>query len=52
MTRNPITVAPQIFAAEALDLLQSRKISVLFVVEDRKPTGILHTLDLLRIGVA
>ena len=52
MTRNPVTVAPQIFAAEALDLLQNRKISVLFVVEDRKPTGILHTLDLLRIGVA
>lgn len=52
MTRNPITVAPHIFAAEALDLLQNRKISVLFVVEDRKPTGILHTLDLLRIGVA
>ncbi len=52
MTRNPVTVAPQIFAAEALDLLQNRKISVLFVVENRKPTGILHTLDLLRIGVA
>ena len=52
MTRNPVTVAPQIFAAEALDLLQNRKISVLFVVEDGKPIGILHTLDLLRIGVA
>ncbi|MCM5559974.1 SIS domain-containing protein [Pleomorphomonas sp. JP5] len=52
MTRNPVTVAPQIFAAEALDLLQNRKISVLFVVKNRKPTGILHTLDLLRIGVA
>lgn len=52
MTRNPITVGPQIFAAEALDLLQNRKISVLFVVEDQKPVGVLHTLDLLRIGVA
>lgn len=52
MTRKPITVAPQIFAAEALDLLQNRKISVLFVVENEKPIGILHTLDLLRIGVA
>lgn len=52
MTRNPITVGPQIFAAEALDLLQNRKISVLFVVEDQRPIGILHTLDLLRIGVA
>lgn len=52
MTRKPITVVPQIFAAEALDILQNRKISVLFVVEDDKPIGILHTLDLLRIGVA
>ena len=52
MTRSPITVGPQIFAAEALDLLQNRKISVLFVVENKKPIGILHTLDLLRIGVA
>lgn len=52
MTRAPITVPPQVFAAEALDLLQNRKISVLFVVEDGKPVGVLHTLDLLRIGVA
>lgn len=52
MTRTPVTVAPQVFAAEALDRLQSRKISVLFVVEDGRPIGILHTLDLLRIGVA
>ncbi|WP_370673653.1 SIS domain-containing protein [Pleomorphomonas sp. PLEO] len=52
MTRKPVTVAPQIFAAEALDLLQNRKISVLFVVDNQKPIGILHTLDLLRIGVA
>jgi len=52
MTRQPVTVAPQIFAAEALDLLQNRKISVLFVVDNQKPIGVLHTLDLLRIGVA
>ncbi len=52
MTRKPVTVSPQLFAAEALDLLQNRKISVLFVVENQKPIGVLHTLDLLRIGVA
>jgi arabinose-5-phosphate isomerase len=52
MTRKPVTVAPQVFAAEALDLLQNRKITVLFVVENDKPIGLLHTLDLLRIGVA
>ncbi|WP_237155573.1 KpsF/GutQ family sugar-phosphate isomerase [Oryzibacter oryziterrae] len=52
MTKAPIVIAPQVFAAEALETLQNRKISVLFVVEDGKPIGILHTLDLLRIGVA
>jgi arabinose-5-phosphate isomerase len=52
MTKNPVTIAPTVFAAEALDTLQSRKISVLFAVEDGKPVGILHTLDLLRVGVA
>lgn len=28
------------------------KITVLFVVEDRRPVGIVHMHDLLRIGVA
>lgn len=51
MTRNPVTINPQIMAAEALDILQTRKISVLFAVEAGRPVGILHTLDLLRIGV-
>ena len=52
MTTRPVTISPQIFAAEALETLQNRKISVLFVVDGGKPVGILHTLDLLRIGVA
>lgn len=51
MTRNPVTVNGSIFASEALEILQSRKISVLFVIEDGRPVGIIHTLDLLNVGI-
>lgn len=52
MTRSPVVVAPEAFAAEALEILQSRKISVLFVVDGRRPVGVIHMHDLLRVGVA
>ena len=38
-------------AAEALKLMNDSRITVLFVVEDGRPTGILHVHDLLRSGV-
>lgn len=52
MTRGPKVVRPDMIASEALDYMQNRKISVLFVVEDDRPVGIVHVLDLLRAGVA
>lgn len=52
MTRSPQTVAPTLIASEALDFMQTRKIGVLFVVEDGLPVGIVHVLDFLRAGVA
>ncbi|WP_244635975.1 KpsF/GutQ family sugar-phosphate isomerase [Chthonobacter albigriseus] len=52
MTRAPKTVAPTVMASEALDFMQTRKIGVLFVVEDGRPLGIVHVLDFLRAGVA
>ncbi|WP_193825215.1 KpsF/GutQ family sugar-phosphate isomerase [Oceaniglobus indicus] len=52
-TKDPVTIGPATLAAEALAILNARKISVLLVVgEDRKPLGILHIHDLLRIGAA
>jgi arabinose-5-phosphate isomerase len=51
MSRNPVVAAPDTLAAAALTLMQERKISVVFVVELRQPTGILHMLDLVRSGV-
>ena len=52
MTRAPKTVTEQTLAATAMDLLNRHNISALMVVEDRKPIGIVHFHDLLRIGVA
>ena len=51
MTSAPKTVAPSALAAEALALMQGR-ITVLFVVEDQRPVGVIHIHDLLRSGVA
>jgi len=50
MTRNPRTIQPDALAAEALHTMEGR-ITVLFVVDDDKPVGILHVHDLLRAGV-
>lgn len=50
-SRNPVTVLPETLAAEALALINRNKIGVLFVCQDRRPVGILHLHDLLRIGV-
>ena len=53
MTRTPKTVPPGMLAGEALALMQSPPPlkTVLFVVEDNRPVGILHVHDLLRAGV-
>lgn len=51
MTKNPRTVEPGTLAAEALKLMNEMRITVLFVVDDGRPVGILHVHDLLRAGV-
>jgi len=51
MTHAPLTIAPGALAAEALKLMNERRITVLFVVEGDRPVGILHVHDLLRAGV-
>lgn len=52
MTAGCITVAPTQIASEALAIMNERKITSLFCVEDGKPVGILHIHDCLRAGVA
>jgi len=52
MTRKPLTVSPDTLASTALEMLNSLKRTVLFVVDKGKPVGIVHMHDLLRAGVA
>jgi arabinose-5-phosphate isomerase len=52
MTRGPITVRADQLASEVLEILNSSKITALFVVDQMKPVGIVHLHDLLRVGVA
>ena len=47
MTRNPKTISAQMFAAEALDVLEQKKITSLVVVDrEGKVEGIVHLHDL------
>ena len=52
MTINPKTISPNAMTAEALKLMHDKKITNLFVVENRKPVGVIHIHDLLNNGVA
>jgi arabinose-5-phosphate isomerase len=52
MTKSPKTVSADQLASEAIELLNSSKITAVFVVEAGKPAGIVHLHDLLRAGVA
>ena len=52
MTRTPLTIAPDLLVAEALDLVETRKKSALIVAEGGRPVGLVHVLDLLRVGAA
>ena len=52
MTRDPKTARPDQLVSEAMELINASKISVLIVVEDARPVGIVHFHHLLRAGVA
>jgi len=54
MTASPKSVPPDCLVGEALAMmnLASRPFTVLFVVEDGRPVGIVHMHDFLRLGVA
>ncbi|MGH1421190.1 MAG: KpsF/GutQ family sugar-phosphate isomerase [Hyphomonas sp.] len=50
---EPVTVQPELLGAQALALLNDRKIGALAVTDDAgRPVGILHIHDLLRAGIA
>ncbi|WP_045679218.1 KpsF/GutQ family sugar-phosphate isomerase [Martelella endophytica] len=53
MTTEPKTVRPNMLVSSALALLNKHNISALMVVDDeRRPVGIVHFHDFLRVGAA
>lgn len=54
MTPNPKVISPDVLAAEALNTMNNtgKGITQLFVTQDKKPIGIIHIHDCLRVGVA
>lgn len=51
-TRHPITVTPDLLAAEAVAMMQKGKVTTLVVLgPDQRPVGILRIHDCLRAGV-
>ena len=52
MTKNPTAIKKEKLAAEAFDILRSRKIDEIPVVDDKKrPVGLLDVQDLLKAGL-
>ena len=53
MSFKPRVISPQLLASAAMQVMQSSKVTVLFLVDETEmPVGILHIHDLLRAGVA
>lgn len=52
MTKSPVTVRPRALAAEALNIMEEKRITSLFITDNQKPVGIIHIHDLLRAGVS
>jgi arabinose-5-phosphate isomerase len=49
MTKDPVTISPATLAAQALNVLERRKITSIVVVDDqRRVQGVLHIHDLWR----
>ena len=51
MTKNPKTIRKEALASEAMKIMHDKKITNLFVIEDKKPIGVIHIHDLLNNGV-
>lgn len=52
MTAKPRTIRANALAAEALHVMNEKSITSLFVIDDRKPVGIVRLHDCLKVGVA
>lgn len=50
MTKNPTIASKDMFTSEAVKIMNDKKITNMFVVEDKKPIGAIHIHDLLKNG--
>lgn len=51
MTEKPRTTSPGKLATEAMHIMEELEISVLVVVEENKPVGIIHLHEILKAGL-
>lgn len=51
MTSAPKTIAPDAPIADAIAIMNDKRITLLFAVEDGRPVGVVHMHDLLAAGV-
>jgi arabinose-5-phosphate isomerase len=53
MTKNPTTIHANMLAAEVIELINTKRITAVFVTDEtQKPIGLIHIHDLLREGVS
>ena len=52
MTVDPVTIHTGALGAEAVHLMNRHQITNLFVVEEKRPVGVVHVHDCLRAGLA
>jgi arabinose-5-phosphate isomerase len=52
MTADPQTIGPESLASEAVQIMNAKTITSLFVVDQNRPIGIVHIHDCLRMGAA
>ena len=50
MTIKPLLVNSKMLVGEAINLMNTNKITSLFICEKKKPIGIIHIHDLLRLA--
>ena len=50
MTKKPTTGDKNMLVGEALSIMNTKKITNLFICEKNKPIGIIHIHDLLRMS--
>src|SRR5690606_17501032 len=48
MTRHPVTIAPNMLAVDALNLMEQRRITSVIVVDGERAIGVVHLHDLWR----